>query len=344
MNKKFFAMVLSLSLVLFGTMGCGSSGGGSGESKSNSSNQGKKAYVNIATATTAGIYYALGNSIANMWNEKMDGIQASVQSTSGSGQNVELLSRNEAQVAFLQNGVAGDAWNGRNTFEGKPNKDFVGMTYLYPNLCYFVVPANSGINQLSDLKGKKIIPGPVGSGTELNAREILSVAGIDYQNNKDAIANYVSNSEASEKFTDRQTDMAFIAGGIPHASVTEMMTRMDSKILEVSGEVRDNLIKKYPAYIPIQVPANSYKGQTKPVETVAVGNILVVRKDMDADKVYKMLESIFANKATLANSYKGAADFKIQEGINGMTLPLHPGAVKFFEDNGVTVPDELKLK
>ncbi|SFR10666.1 TAXI family TRAP transporter solute-binding subunit [Desulfoscipio geothermicus] len=345
MNKKLLAIVLSLSLVLFGVMGCSSNkSSGDGSEGGQSSSSGKKTYINMATATTAGIYYALGNAITNMWNEKVDGIQASVQSTAGSAQNVELLTRNEAQVAFMQNGVAGDAWNGENVFEGKPKKDFVGMTYLYPNLCYFVVPANSGINELADLKGKNIIPGPVGSGTELNARQILSVVGIDYQNNKDATANYVSNAEAAQKFTDRQTDMAFIAGGIPHAAVTEMMTRVDAKILEVKGDVRDKLIKQFPAYFPIEVPANSYKGQTEPVETVAVGNILVVRKDVDEDLVYKMLESIYANKDTLANSYKGAANFKIENGLNGMTLPLHPGAVKFFEDNGVTVPDNLKLK
>ncbi|SFH27267.1 hypothetical protein SAMN05660649_04521 [Desulfotomaculum arcticum] len=345
MNKKLLAIILSLSLVLLGALGCSSSSGeGSDNENTDSSSPGKKTYVNISTATTAGIYYALGNAIANMWNEKVDGLQASVQSTAGSTQNVELLTRNESQVAFLQNGVAGDAWNGKNVFEGNPKNDFYGMAYLYPNYCYFVVPVNSGINELADLKGKNIIPGPVGSGTELNAREILSIVGIDYQNNKDAKANYVSNSEAAEKFTDRQTDMAFIAGGIPHASVTEMTTRVEAKILPVDGDVREKLIEKYPAYIPVEVPANSYKGQSEPVQTVAVGNILVAHKDLSEDMVYKMLESIYANKDALANSYKGAADFKIEEGLNGMTLPLHPGAVKFFEDNGVTVPDNLKLQ
>lgn len=346
MNKKLLAVMISLSLVLFGALGCSSKssgdGEGAGEQKAESG-KAKKTYVNIATATTAGIYYALGNAIANMWNEKIDGLQASVQSTAGSGQNVELLARNEAQIAFMQNGVGGDAWNGKNTFEGKPKKDFVGMTYLYPNYCYFVVPGNSGINELTDLKGKKIIPGPVGSGTEINCRQILSVVDIDYQNNKDATADYVSNAEAAQKFTDRQTDMAFIAGGIPHAAVTEMMTRTDAKILDIKQDVIDKLIEQYPAYFAVEVPANSYKGQTEPVQTVAVGNLLVVRKDLDEQLVYDMLASIYANKDQLANSYKGAANFKIEDGIKGMTLPLHPGAVKFFEDNGVTVPDHLKL-
>ncbi|GAW92254.1 TAXI family TRAP transporter solute-binding subunit [Calderihabitans maritimus] len=344
MIRKLLVVILCVSLVLFALAGC--SGNSSDEGKEvpkASSSSSQKTHINIATATTAGIYYALGNAIANMWNEKIDGIQASVQSTAGSVQNVELLSRNEAQVAFMQNGVAGDAWNGENAFEGKPRKEFVGMTYLYPNLCYFVVHKDSGINSLEDLRGKNIIPGPIGSGTELNARQILSIVGIDYQNNKDAKANYVSNAEAAQKFVDRQTDMVFIAGGIPHAAVTEMMTRTDAKILEIKGDVVDKLVEKYPAYFPIVVPANSYKGQTEPVQTVAVGNLLVVRKDVDEQLVYKMLESIYANKDILANSYKGAAKFKIENGLKGMTLPLHPGAVKFFEDHGVTVPDNLKI-
>ncbi|MCG8400578.1 MAG: TAXI family TRAP transporter solute-binding subunit [Firmicutes bacterium] len=339
MNKRIIAVLVVLSLVMFGVLGCGS------DEKTSSEGEVKKekAYVTMATATTAGIYFALGNAITNMWNKEIEGVQVSVQSTAGSGQNVELLARNEAHVAFMQNGVGGDAWAGKNTFEGKPVKDFVGMTYLYPNLCYFVVSAKSDINDLTDLKGKKIIPGPVGSGTELNARQILSIAGIDYQDNKDASADYVSNAEAAQKFTDRQADMAFIAGGIPHAAVTEMMTRTDARILDLQPDVIEKLIERFPAYFPVEVPANSYKGQAEPVQTVAVGNLLVVRKDMDEQLVYDMLDKIYANKDQLANSFKGAANFKIENGINGMTMPMHPGAVKFFTDNGVTVPEHLKL-
>ncbi|MFZ5651738.1 MAG: TAXI family TRAP transporter solute-binding subunit [Bacillota bacterium] len=345
MPRKLVAIVLCLSLVLFGALGCTSkaSDKGSGDAASKSK-EGKNVRVNIATATTAGIYYALGNAIAKVWNDQVKGLHASVQSTSGSTQNIELLARKESQVAFLQNGVAGDALNGKNVFEGKPRKDFLGMTYLYPNLCYFVVRKDSGINDLQGLRGKKIIPGPVGSGTEINTREILSIVGIDYKNNKDATANYVSNAEAAEKFSDRQADMAFIAGGIPHASVTEMMTRGEAKILEIKGEVRDKLMQKYPAYFPIEVPANSYKGQSEPVQTVAVANILVCSKDLDEKLVYDMLKSLYDNKDVLANTYKEAASFQIKNGLNGMTVPLHPGAVKFFEDHGVKVPEHLKPK
>ncbi|KJR99608.1 MAG: hypothetical protein VR68_08885 [Peptococcaceae bacterium BRH_c4a] len=340
MTKKLVAVFLCLSILLLGMVGCSAKPSGKDTGKTEAT--GKKTQINISTATTAGIYYVLGNALAKVWKDKIPNINASVQSTAGSNQNVELLARGESHVAFLQNGIAADAWNGEKDFNGKPKRDFLGMVYLYPNNCYFVVRKDSGINELKDLKGKRIIPGPVGSGTEVNAREILSVVDIDYKNKKDAIANYVSNSEAAEKFADNQTDMAYIAGGIPHASVTEMMTRGDAKILEVKGEVRDSLIKKYPAYFPVEIPANSYKGQTEALQTVAQGNILVVRKDVDPQIVYEMIKNIYANKNELANSYKGAAKFDIKDGLKGMTVPLHPGAIKFFEENGVKIPDNLK--
>ena len=342
MIKKIAAVMFILSIVAFSMVGCGSTVTQSQVPKGAEPTQ--PVGINISTATTAGIYYALGNALSTIWNETVNGVKVSVQSTAGSGQNIELIMRGESQLAFLQNGVAMDAYKGQGQYAGSPRQDFLGMAYLYPNLCYFVVREGNEINTLADLKGKRIAPGPVGSGTEINTREILRAgADIDYIDRKDAKPDYVSNSEAAEKFIDKQTDMTFIAGGIPHASVTEMFSRSDAKILPIEGEIRDKIISKYPQYFPITVPAGSYKGLDKDLETVAVGNILAIHKDIPVQVVYDMLKTLYGNLDKLSNTYAPAKNFKIEEGLDGMTIPLHPGAVKFYEDNGVKVPDNLKL-
>ncbi|RXT07218.1 TAXI family TRAP transporter solute-binding subunit [Ammoniphilus sp. CFH 90114] len=301
----------------------------------------KQLFLNVATATTAGVYYALGNGMADLWNQKVEGVRASAQATAGSPQNVKLMSKKEAHVAFVQNGIAYEAWNGVGQFEGSAEKDIRALTYLYPNLCYFVVRADSGINSLSDIKGKTIAPGPVGSGTELNAREILSIVGIDYKDGKDAKAQYVGNAESAQMLLDNQVDVTYISGGLPHASVVEMATSKDVKILPVEGEVRDKLMEKYSWYFPVTIPANSFKGQSEAIETVAVANLLLGRADLDEDVVYSMIKSVYDNKEQLAASFKGASKMKPEEGLNGVTLPLHPGAVKYFKEQGLQIPDSL---
>lgn len=234
------------------------------------------------------------------------------------------------------------AWHGTDAFVGNAIQDVRAFGYIYPNICFFVVRADSGINQLQDLKGKTLAPGPVGSGTETNAREILSYAGIDYTDNKDAKVQYLSNAESATMFVDRQVDMTYIAGGIPHASVVEMSTSTDIKILPVDGEVRENLIKDLPWYFPVRVPANTYSGQTEDVETVATGNLIIGRGDLPDEMVYEMLDQLYSNLDRLSNNYSGAKNFNMEEAFNGVTIPLHPGAIKFFEDKGLTVPDHLK--
>lgn len=346
-KSKWFSLsvclLITLSTILAGCGGSTSTQSSSEKSSNPSapSTSKKPIFVNIATATTAGVYYALGNGIADLWNQKVENIKASAQATAGSPQNVKLMSKNEAQVAFVQNGVAFDAWNGTGQFNGDAQKDLRALTYLYPNLCYFVVRADSGINSLSDIKGKTVAPGPVGSGTEVNAREILSVAGIDYQNNKDAKAQFVGNSEAAQMLVDDQVDVTYIAGGLPHASVVEMATSTDVKILPIEGELRDKLIEKYNWYFPITIPANSFKGQPEPIETVAVANLLVGRADLPENVVYDMMKTMYENTQQLSASFKGASKMKPEEGINGVTLPLHPGSVKYFQEKGVQIPEKL---
>ncbi|MCM3570544.1 TAXI family TRAP transporter solute-binding subunit [Neobacillus mesonae] len=335
---SLLCIMLVFSVLLTACGGTSSKSSSTGKQE-NSSN--KKVFVNIATATTAGVYYALGNSIAELWNKKISNVKASAQATAGTPQNIKLLAKKEAQVAFAQNGLALDAWEGRGVFAGKPEQGFRALTYLYPNVCYFVVRTDSGINSLADIKGKRIAPGPVGSGTEGNAREILSVLDIDYKDKGDAKAQYVGNAEASEMFSNNQVDVTFIAGGIPHSSVVEMLTSTDAKILPITGEVRDMLIKKYPSYFPVTIPANTFKNQTQPVETVAVSNMLIGAADLSDDVVYQMLDTMYKNTDQLEKSFKGAGNMKPEEGINGITVPLHPGAVKYFKEKGVQIPDKL---
>ncbi|PAV31085.1 hypothetical protein CIL05_00035 [Virgibacillus profundi] len=321
-------ILIAISIIL---IGCSS------DTDSNGDNN----QVNIGTAGTAGIFYVLGNGIADVWSDNVAGLNVSVQSTAGSPQNINYIEMGESDVGFSQNGIALQAWEGKGPFDGKPVKNIRALTFLYPNLAYFVVDEDSGIKKLSDLQEKTLAPGAVGSGTEQNAREILKLANVDYQDGGNADVQYLDNAESASMFVDGKVDMVYIAGGLGHASVVEMATSSDIKILPIEGELQGNILEEYPWYFPYTIPEDSYKGQSAAVDTVAVGNLLIVDEAMSDDTVYSMLESLYGNVDTLTNTYKGISDLKVEDGLNGVTIPLHPGAVKFFEDNGLEIPEDL---
>ncbi|WP_018924908.1 TAXI family TRAP transporter solute-binding subunit [Salsuginibacillus kocurii] len=310
-----------------------------GESNQSSSD-GEEENYNIATATSAGIYYALGNGLGQLWSDEIDGVTADAQSTAGSPQNINYLHSDDAQIGIVQNGVALQAWEGTGDFE-EPMQDMRAFSYLYPNLAYFVVRADSGIETLQDLEGTEVAPGPVGSGTEVNAREILEEAGIYYENEENASPNYMDNAESATALVDNHVDMTYIAGGIPHASVTEMTTSIDVNILPVEGEVQERVIEEYEWYFDHTIPGGTYDGLDDDIESVAVANMLIGQADTPDDVVYDMLDTMYENTDRLKSNFEGASEFTPEDGMDGVTIPLHPGAVEYFEDQGVEVPEEL---
>ena len=138
-------------------------------------------FVSVATGGTGGTYYPLGGAIAKIFNDNIPGVNANAQSTGASAENVNLISQGEAEIAFVQNDVTYYAWTGTETFDGQdPIKNIRGMAMLYPEVIQVIATAESGITNIADLKGKKVAVGAPGSGTEVNARQILAAYGLTY--------------------------------------------------------------------------------------------------------------------------------------------------------------------
>lgn len=338
--KRYLAVALILAIILLA--GCG------GGAKKDSTNQpssgqqaqpaGKTANINIATATTAGVYYPLGNAMAQLWNDKVKDVKASAQATAGTPENIKLMGRKEAEVAFAQNGIVYYAVTGTGTFQQQGKQTSIrAMTHLYPNLMQLVVRKDANVNTLADLKGKRFVPGATGSATEVNSREILSVANLDYREKKDLTADYLDYGQAAEAVKNKQAAGANIAGGLPTAAVIDMFTTGEVKLLSLGDAEISALTKKYPWYFKVTIPKGTYKGQDQDVQTVAVANILIVRDDLSEDLVYNLTKALYDNRDTLVNAHKAATDFKLEDGLKGITgvVDLHPGAARFFKEKGI---------
>ncbi|AJC74320.1 C4-dicarboxylate ABC transporter substrate-binding protein [Pseudothermotoga hypogea DSM 11164 = NBRC 106472] len=288
-------------------------------------------FLTIATGGTAGTYYPLGAGMADIWNKNIKGMNAMVQSTGASVANVNLLKNKEVDLIFVQNDVAFYAYNGVEMFK-EPFPQLRGLATLYPETVQIVALADRGINSVYDLKGKRVAVGAAGSGTEVNARQILAAAGITYNDIK---VQYLSFAEAANNLKDGNIDAAFVTAGHPTAAIVDLAAVRKIVLVPVPDEIIASLQKDYPFYVKIVVPAGTYKGVDVDVITVAVKAMLAVRAEMPEDLAYQLLKTMYANQKRLIEAHAKGELIIPETGKEGMSIPLHPGAEKFFKEMGL---------
>lgn len=309
--------------------------------------QAKTYRINIATATTGGAYYPIGNAMAQIWSKKLEGVKAAAQSTAGTPQNIELMMNSEVDIALGQNGICYYAYYGKGTYEGKkgfPLKSLRGMTSLYPNVMHWIVAKDSDINSIADLKGEKVVPGAVASATEVNTREMMSVYGLNYM--KDAgdtnvDADFVGYNEAVDLLKNRQIVASNIAGGVPTAAVLDVLSSGAARLISIEDDKIKEITEKYPWYFPYTIKAGTYPKQDKDIHTVALANILFTRADEPEEMVYMLTKAIYDYHDDLVNAHKATKNTILENALNGMTIPLHPGAVRYYSEQGIEVPSSL---
>jgi TRAP transporter TAXI family solute receptor len=290
----------------------------------------KQRFVTIATGGTAGTYFPLGGALAEIWNKNIKGMNANATSTGASAANVAMLKNGEVDVIFVQNDHAYYALNDLEIYKGKGFADIRGMACLYNETVQLVALQSSGIKTIADLKGKRVSVGAAGSGVELNARQTLEAAGLTYQDIK---VQYLSFAESASNLKDGNIDAAFNTAGAPTAAIQDLAASKKIIVVPIDGDVASKLMGKYSFYTATTLPAGTYMGQATDVTTVSVKSMLCVSSKMDAKLVYDMLKAMYANGERLAASHKKGADIKIETGLDGMSIPLHPGAEKFFKEN-----------
>ncbi len=313
--KKFTVIVL-VAAALFALASCGAP---------------KQTFVNIASGGTGGTYYPLAGAMAGIWQDGIKGMNASAQTTGASVANVNLLREDKADVIFVQNDIAYYAANGLEMFKDKAFAELRGMVTLYPETCQLIVLADSGILTVADLKGKKVAVGAAGSGVEANARQIMEAAGITYA---DIQVQYLSFNEAASNLKDGNIDAAFLTAGHPTAAVQDIAATKDIRVVAVDDALASKLISLYPYYTKTMIPAATYKGVTADTPTVAVKAMLAVSTKLEAATVEKMLQTMFDGGDRLTAAHKAGAMITVATAQDGMSLPLHPGAEKYFAKAG----------
>jgi TRAP transporter TAXI family solute receptor len=289
-------------------------------------------FVNVLTGGTSGVYYPLGVALANVIGKAMPEVKTSVQSTKASVENLNLLQAGRGEIAFTLGDSLSDAWKGNEEVGFKaPLKKLRGVAAIYPNYIQIVARADSGIKTIADLKGKKISVGAPKSGTELNARAILGAAGITYKDF--AKVEYLPFGESVELMKNRQLDVTLQSAGLGVSSLRDLATSVDIVVVAIPADI----VKKVddPAYIAATIPADTYKGQNADVATAAVQNFLVTHEGVPTDVVYGMTKALWTHLDQLVAAHAAAKAITLKNALNGMPVPLHPGAEKYYKEVGL---------
>jgi uncharacterized protein len=288
----------------------------------------------MASGGVGGTYYPLAGGIAKLWKDAIPGVNVTVQATGASVANIRLLGRNEVDLALVQNDIAAYGRTGEESFADRKEKytNYLAIGALYPEPVQVVVPSNSPIRRIEDLKGKTVVVGAAASGTELASRQILAAYGMTYTDRKDIKPLFLGFAEGATALRENSADALVMVAGIPNASLADVQTVTPIRLLPID---LNTLRKKYGFYVKFPAPAGTYKGMDADVDLVALKAMLVARDEIASQLVYEMTKALFENAAAIGHAK--AKEFDAKLAIQGVTIPFHPGAERFFKEKNIEV-------
>lgn len=287
----------------------------------------------FGTGGTAGTYYSYGGVIAQ-YMTNYAGVKVTAVSTGASKVNIQSIEDGDFQLGFTQSDVMAYAWDGTKSFEQDgPTHAFRVLGGLYAETVQLIT-MDPDIKEVGDLKGKSVSIGAAGSGTYFNAIDVLSAAGITLD---DIHPQYQSFEDSKESLKDGKIDAAFIVAGAPTTAITELATTNGVYLINIDGDLRDEIMSECPYYTALEIPADTYPGQTDPVETITVKATIIVSADLDDDTVYNMTAAIFDHAEDIAKENAKGAELSLETATTGMAAPFHEGAARYYKEHGITV-------
>jgi TRAP transporter TAXI family solute receptor len=296
----------------------------------------QRLFFGVATGGTGGTYYPLGGMLAQLISNKavVDGkkISATAEAAGASVGNVKLLGNKEIESAFVAADILDAAYKGQGQFNGTPIKNLRALGALYPETVQLITRADSGINSVRDLKGKSISSGSPGSGQYQLLTDLLTVHGMTRADVKEDLSSF---TQAVDKIKDGNLHATLITAGVPTAAVTDFAQSHALKVIPLTGAEIATLQKQQPFYTNVSLPANTYKGQTAAVDTLAVMAVWTAHDALPDNVAYEVTKALYENTAIMGQVHAQGKNITLATATAVGSTPLHPGALKYFKEKGV---------
>lgn len=317
--RKKAALILSVILAL-SLAGCGI-----GETK-----------LRFGTGGIGGIYYAYGSVLGTLTEENLDGVDVEVKTTAGSAANLRLLKDGYLQMAIIQNDALYDAIQGEDEFEGDAVDNIRAVAALYSESLQLVVKADSDIQSVDDLKGKRVSVGAEDSAVVHNAEQVFDAVGLK---DKDMQLSYLSFLESAKAMENNKIDAFFVMAGAPTVSVEELAGQQKIRLISFSDETISRLIRQHPQYEKTTLPAGIYEGVEEDVNTISVKAVLTVQSGLSASVVEQITALLFEHSDELKYATPTECGPETGFATANVACPFHEGALSYYASQGVTVTD-----
>jgi hypothetical protein len=294
-------------------------------------------FITIGTGSVTGVYYPTGGAICKLVNKdrKEHNIRCSVESTGGSIYNVNTIRSGELDFGIVQSDWQYHGYNGTSEFaEQGPFKKLRAMFSLHTEPFNIIARTDSGINGVADLAGKRVNIGNPGSGDRATMQVVMDAFG--WTNDSFTLASELKGSERSQALCDNKIDAFIYMVGHPNGSIKEATTSCDAKLVPATGEQIDKIVADNPYYAYSTVPAGMYRGTEQDVKSFGVAATLVTTSDVSDEVAYNVAKAVFENFETFTRLHPAFANLKKEDMVKaGLSIPLHPGAAKYYKEIGL---------
>jgi TRAP transporter TAXI family solute receptor len=297
-----------------------------------------KTRLSIATGGTGGVYYPLGGGLAALISKHLPGVEATAEVTTASVDNMRLLHADRIALALTQSDIASDAYQGKM----KGSNEKIGVrtiAALYSNYMHIVALDGTGIKTITDLKGKRVSTGAPGSGTEVKGLRVLEAYGISPKDLRSQ--DRLGASESAAAMKDRRIDAFIWDGGLPTAAILDLAATPGIKIhLIPHGDAVAKMTAKYgPVYFVGTIPKGTYGGMETNVQVAALTNLLTAHERMDESLAYQITKLLLERTPELVAVHQAAKEITLESAVVGSPVPFHPGALRYYKEKGVKVPE-----
>ena len=297
--------------------------------------QAKTKAVTIGAAPVGGTYFIWGGGFSKLLHEKM-GLTASVEGTGGPVHNTQLVDARQIDFGMVTAAPIWEGWHGEGWAKGKKHQNTRIILPMYSTPFQMYALKKSGIKTIRDLNGKSVGVGPTGGTPATYWPKILEAAGV-----KPSRIAYASSADLGSQLKDGMLDANGASPGLPWTLINETETTHEINILHIPRAEAGKFIAKYPLFMQDVIPKGTYKSNKDyDVETVYIWNFIAVHKDTASDFVYEVVKKTFENVNLLIAVHASAKEVKPENIVHSPT-PLHPGAVKYYIEKGIKIPDKL---